>query len=411
LASKHTQNRGHMERTIHKFILCIVDGAADHSLQALGGKTALQAATHPCMDRLASRGLLGKVRTIHCGYPAGTDAALLSVFGYDGGPDWSRGALEAAGTKYDTSSNANVLRCNLVSLSPDGLLLSHNGFGISDQQGERLMDALLQDISLSHQFAKLNAKLLPGKNFRCLIATDDCWKGFPGPHDHLNESVPDAPAGWAELLRQAASVLQRCSTSLGLDKARAVNGLWPWGGGLSPQLPNFTDRFGAAGCCISAVPVVKGIARLAGLEIVEIAGATGRLDTDWHAKAAAALASPHPFTLLHLEAPDECSHEKKPRSKVRAIEMADSMLQTLVEGLDAMQTPYRIALMADHYTSAETGRHLADPPPFVLYDSTQASSQTYRSFTEADADATGVLVDGSVLLDRLITANSCQGFC
>lgn len=383
-----------------KHILFIVDGAADQQLAALQGRTALEAAKHPAMDALAAGGTLGMARTIPDGYPAGTDGAFLTLFGYTGGPQWSRGALEAAGLGLDTAGSANVLRCNLVSLSGGGLLLSHNGFDIQDKPAEELLDALLGDAELSGCLRALGARLLPGRGFRNLVAAKDPWPGFWPPHDHLGEPVPDAPPAWSAFLSRATALLQERSATLRLD--RPVNALWTWGGGPAPALPRVEEHFGVSGDCVSAVPVVHGIARLAGLDVIDVPGATGRLDTDWRAKVNAALASPNPFTLLHLEAPDECAHEKDPEGKVRAIEIADAMLGALLAGLEAQRAPHRVLLMADHVTSTETGKHLADPVPFLLYDSVTRQSGNGRRFTEADAAASGHALDAAVLLPALL---------
>ena len=383
-----------------KYILFVVDGAADKPLPSLQGKTPLEAARCPAMDVVASAGALGLAGTIPNGFPAGTDGAFLTLFGYAGGPLWSRGSLEAAGLGVDTSGYANVLRCNLVSISDDGMLLSHNGFDIQDQPAAELLDALLGDAELGGCLQALGARLLPGRGFRHLIAAEHRWPGFWPPHDHLGEPAPASPDVWTTLLNRAAHVLRERSAALGLE--RPVTALWPWSGGPAPKLPRVEDRFGLSGDCVSAVPVVHGVARLAGLDVIGVPGATGRLDTDWRSKVAAALASPHPFTLLHLEAPDECAHEQDTEGKVRAIEMADAMLGDLLAGLQARQQPHRVLLISDHFTSTETGKHLPDPVPFVLYDSEKGQSGNGRRFTEAHAAAAGHLVDGGSLLGLLM---------
>jgi 2,3-bisphosphoglycerate-independent phosphoglycerate mutase len=389
-----------MDINAEKYVLYVIDGAADRPLEALHGKTALEAARHPAMDRLAAEGALDLARTIRKGFPSGTDTALLALFGYRGGPGWSRGALEAAGLNLDTAGYANILRCNLVSLSQDSKLLSHNGFDIGDQICAELTETLREDSAFVSLLRELDAVLLPGKGFRCLIATNDAWQGFPGPHDHLNEPMPEAPPVWGALLRRAEALLQDASSSVHLE--RTVNGIWPWGGGPAPVLRQFAGRFGLAGDCVCAVPVVKGIARLAGLDVVDLPGATGRLDTNWGAKAKAAAESVRPFTLLHLEAPDECSHEKDPFGKVKSIEMADRMLAALIKDLEIQYKRYRLLVMADHCTSAESGRHLPDPVPYILYDSVMCKHTAARRFTEPEAKFADVVTDAGHLLDMLL---------
>ena len=389
-----------MSKKHRKHILFIIDGASDQPLTTLQGKTPLQAAHHPTMDHLAATGKLGLSQTIPTGFAPGTDGAFLTLFGYAGGALWSRGALEAAGLGLDVSGYANVLRCNLVGLSPEGTLLSHNGFDVADDHAEALVAALLQDDAFQQCLQSLGARLLPGRGFRQLIGTENSWPGLWAPHDHLGEPPPAAPTAWRQLLERATQVMQDCCRELGVG--RPVNGIWPWGGGPCPALPQLTQRFGVDGCCVSAVPVVHGIARMAGLNVLDIPGATGRLDTAWQAKVRAALGCPEPFVLLHLEAPDECAHEKDAPGKVQAIELADAMLEALLAGLQASNTPHRLLVMADHGTSTQTGKHLTDPVPYVLYNSADGNVGAPMRFTEADAAQTGQTAAGHCLLGLLM---------
>jgi len=380
-----------------KFCIVIGDGMADHPVPQLGGRTPLQAARIPVMDELAAYGVSGLARTVPEGVPAGSDTAILSICGYDPRRYYTgRAPLEAAGAGVTLEEGDIAYRCNMVTLT-DGQthyeekrLLSHNGGSIDGESSERLMRDLLADADFAARAVSCGVKIYPTASFRHIAVQRGAaladFSAAP-PHDHLGEAIgPLLPsggpaAGLRELMFPAHKFLDGHPIN---EERRAAgklpaNGIWFWAEGTAAALPSFPRAFGKSGFVVSAVPLVWGIGALAGLDIVKVPGATGELDTDFEGKTDAVLrglAGGYDFALLHVEAPDECTHTGDLPGKIQAIEWLDSrVLARLKAGLENAGEPFRLLVLSDHLTLTETRGHSGDPVPFILYDSQRAGKK------------------------------------
>lgn len=385
-----------------KYILLIMDGAADEQLEQLGGKTPLSYEAPEELAIVARQGRCGLVQTIPQGCQAGTDAALLTVFGADA-RNVSRGYLEACGSGLKLDPAEEVVRCNLVCIE-EGKLTSYCGGGLTDEEARTLYADLVADQEFLRYMEKLGIRLLPHQGgFRGLIAARGKVPQCIPPHEHLGEAYYEhLPYEWAQMLIYAAQFLDAHEVNSGRRSRGlpAANMLWPWGGGGRPKVQNFSQRYGKKGCCITAVSVVEGVARLAGLEMLKVPGATGDLNTDWQAKGRAAIAALEggmDFAMVHLEAPDECAHMKNIPGKVRAVRMAGQLTKML---LDSMQKGDRLLLLSDHYTSSRTGGHLSWPTTFGLYEAGKPLGPA-GVFDEKTCAASGWMIPGKELLPLL----------
>ncbi len=385
-----------------KVVLLVGDGMADAPLEALGGQTPLEAARTPHMDALAREGTLGVASTIPEGYPAGSDVANLSVFGYDPRLCYTgRAPLEAAAMGVELGPEDVAYRLNLVSL-----LVGTGQVFMDDFSAGHITTSEAAEIvaSLSGKLGDERFEFYPGVSYRHLLV----WRGgreearTTPPHDILGQPVTDylpQGDGAAELLHliTGSQILlkdhpvNRARREAGRKEA---NSIWLWGQGRAPQMPSYRERFGLGGAVVSAVDLLKGIARLAGLEPLEVPGATGYLDTDYAGKVAAALgALEHDdFVGVHVEAPDEAGHEGSVAHKVQAIEDFDAQVVGPVRAaLDARGAPYALLVMPDHPTPIALRTHTADPVPFALLGGPHRGVPG-AGFTEAAARATGVRV-------------------
>jgi 2,3-bisphosphoglycerate-independent phosphoglycerate mutase len=392
-------------------IILIGDGMGDYPIPELGGKTPLEAAATPNMDNLARRGELGLARTIPLGMEPGSDIANLSIMGYD--PTryhTGRAPLEAAALGVTLSPNEVAFRCNLVTLraEPDGIFMEDYAAGhITSEEAKELIQALEAELGANGRH------FYPGVSYRHLLVWDQgdaAWKTYP-PHDLTGQEVgrlfqnegPDAPL-WG-LIRASWRVLQTHDLNMRrrVEGKKPATSIWLWGQGRQPQLPTLSERFGLTGAVISAVDLIRGIGLYAGLTPIKVPGATGYLDTNYEGKVAAALEAlkDKDFVFIHVEAPDEAGHKGELKLKIQAIEDFDRrVVGPLMEGLKLGD--HRVLVMCDHLTPISVKTHTPEPVPFVLYDSRHPDN-TNRSYTEADAEASGLLLEqGSDLLLRLL---------
>lgn len=405
-----------------KYILVIGDGMADNPVPALGNKTPLQYAHIPHLDALAARGELGSVTNCPKGLPPGSDTAILSIFGCDPRVCYTgRAPLEAAATGIALEPGDAAYRCNMVSYEDADLpmaerrILSHNAGSIEGDVSDALIGALFADDTFAALAQKAGMRVYPGSSFRHIAvqhAADLNGIRLTPPHDHLGEVVgPLLPAGCAnaavltELMECAHAFLDHHP----LNEARRAagklpaNGIWFWAQGTAVALPSFPDAYGTGGGVISAVPLCHGIARLTGLEPITVPGATGELETNYEGKAAAALETldRYDFAAVHVEAPDECTHNGDTPGKLQAIEWLDSrMLAPLLDGLAARGWDFRILILSDHKTLTSTRGHDGEPVPYLLYDSRRDQGRGL-TYCEADGETGPYLPDGSVLMARL----------
>jgi 2,3-bisphosphoglycerate-independent phosphoglycerate mutase len=400
-----------------KYVVILGDGMADYPIKELGGATPLQCAKKPTLDSLAKQGSLGLVKTVPEGMSPGSDTANLSVMGYDPHRYYSgRSPFEAASMGVDLKETDITFRCNLVTLSAeasyeDKVMLDHSAGEITSREGAELIRGI------DERWGQKNIVFYPGISYRHLMVWHEGpyrWSLTP-PHDILGKKVGAyMPAGEKSeiislMMQESTSFLEnhpvnqrRAERGLGL-----ANSLWIWGEGKKPLLPSFSHKYGLKGSVISAVDLIKGIGICAGLEIIEVPGATGNLDTNFQGKAEyalKALRSGQDFVYIHLEAPDECSHRNELENKIKSIELIDEqVIKVVKEGLDLQGEDYRLMILPDHYTPVSLRTHTDDPVPFLIYDSHQLEENPHQAFDEKHAQEAGIyLSEGYRLMDHFL---------
>ncbi len=407
-----------------KYVIVIGDGMADNPVAALGGKTPLEYADIPLMDALAKAGCSGSVRNVPVGVAPGSDTAILSIMGFDPRRFYTgRAPLEAAGVGVLPGRDDTAYRCNMVALEDGDMpyeqkkILSHSGGSIEGHESIELANALLADARFAALAKEHGLELHPSPSFRHIAVQKNArYTGNPltPPHDHLGEVIgPLLPAGSgvAEGLRAMMALSNEILDNHPINVQRRAagklpaNGIWFWAEGAGLDLPGFTEKYGKTGAAISAVPLVKGIAALAGLGSIDVAGATGELDTNYEGKAEAALAALAgglDFVVLHVEAPDECTHNGDTQGKLQAIEWLDSRtIAPLKAGLDAAGEDYRLLILSDHKTLTSSRRHDADPVPFILFDSRKTQNTAVNAYTEAECAKGPLMEDGYRMIETL----------
>ncbi len=396
-----------------KYVIVLADGMADLPIDELGGKTPLEYAKSPCMDALACGGSMGMVKTVPSSMKPGSDVANLSVIGYNPMECYSgRSPLEALSVGVDMKESDIVFRCNLVTLSEEEpyeckTILDHSSGEISTEDADILMDAV-RDAFQNETF-----KFYTGTSYRHITIWD---KGeileLEPPHDHLGQVIgqylPENPL-FRDMMKKSFDVLNNHPLNLkrAAEGKNKANSMWFWGAGTKPSLQNFTEKTGLKGTMISAVDLLKGIAVGAGMEVANVEGATGSLDTNYLGKAQAAidalLKDNQDLVYIHVEAPDEMGHQGNLGHKIQSIEEIDkNVLSVLKKALDDAGEEYRILVLPDHPTPICIRTHTSDPVPYVFYDSTKVENQN-TVFSEKTAEATGVYEpDGYRLMDLLI---------
>ena len=405
-----------------KYLLIIGDGMADNPVPELGNVTPLEKARIPAIDRMAARGLVGS--TVNCPppLPAGSETAILSILGCDPRRYFTgRSPMEAAAAGITLRPGDAAFRCNLVALEDVGgplekkCIVSHSAGSIDGPAALEAVDALLGDPRFVQALAGARMELHPFPAFRQLAVqheSDLAGVRFAPPHDHLGEPCgPLLPAGsrraeaFTDLMALAHRILDRHPAS---EKRRAAgklpaNGIWFWAEGTAIALPSFREQYGHDGAVVSAVPLCHGIGLLRGLEMVEVPGATGELDTNFAGKLEAAWDKlrQYDFVCLHLEAPDECTHNGDLPGKLQAIQWLDSRLVApLLARLEAAGLDHRVLLLSDHKTLTATRGHNGDPVPFLLYDSRRDTGRG-GVYDEPSGQAGPFVENGHTLLDLL----------
>lgn len=402
LYTKHTE-RGLL---LMKYVVVLYDGMADYPVPALGGKTPMMVAKKPNLDYLAQRAEVGLVRTVAPGLKPGSDVANMSVLGFDPMKYYTgRSPLEAASMGIDMAPSDVSLRCNLVTLSEDDkpyeekTIEDYCADDISTEEAAELIKAVQE------KFGNDTFHFYPGVSYRhCLI-----WKNgttdlgtMTAPHDitgkviteHLSTSENAKPL--IQMMKDSYELLKSHPINLA-RKARGkrpANSIWLWGEGTRPAMGSFEQIHGITGGMVSAVDLLKGIASCAGMEVAEVPGATGYIDTNFEGKANAALdiLTRRDFVYIHFEATDECGHRNEPENKVKAIEMIDSrVLPILFEGLKKYDD-YKIMVLPDHPTPIVTRTHASDPVPYLIYHK-NGEVEGVDTINEETAKATGNFID------------------
>jgi 2,3-bisphosphoglycerate-independent phosphoglycerate mutase len=381
-----------------KYVIIIPDGAADEPLEQFEGRTPLEAAQTPNMDRISVEGRQGLVKTVPEGLEPGSDVAQMSLLGYDPLHYYSgRAPIEAAAKNIRLGMDDWVFRCNLVTIA-DGMMADHSAGHISTEEGSSLIRELAGNIK-DERIA-----LHTGVSYRHLMVfkgVDFDVRTYP-PHDHLGKPVEKLlPRGkGSDLLIQLMNQSQQLFAGHDINKVRQdlgenqVSSIWLWGQGKQARLDSFRKRYGLKGAAITAVDLVRGLAKLVGFDLIDVPGATGFLDTNYQGKAQAAIEALEKYDLVfvHIEAPDEAGHEGNADAKKLAIERVDQHIVGPV--LDALRRyeNWRILLLPDHPTPVKTGAHSAAAVPFAMAG-TGVTGILHAGFGETNATQAGLRIE------------------
>lgn len=399
-----------------KYIVLLGDGMADLPIESLGNKTPLEAARTPNMDALCRKGILGMVKTVPDGMHPGSDTANLCVFGYNPGEAYSgRAPLEALSMDIVLGDNDAAFRCNVVN--------AHNNIMESFTAGH--IDSLFSKIiieELNKSFTEKDIEFHAGVSYRNIMV----WRNYPfaeitgttPPHDIQDKTTtPYLPSGEGSdtlkaLMKKSRDIIARSGEVQAARKQYRGDpeSIWLWGGGRRPSMETLQTRFGLSGYTISAVDLIHGIGRAAGLSPLHVDGATGYIDTNYEGKAQALLKGLQTadYIYLHVESPDESGHEGNLAHKMQAIEDFDAkIVGPVLEGL-SMYKDYAVLVMPDHPTPLSLKTHTSDPVPFCMYRSAGWEDPAYNSYhgpfyNEKDARATGLYIkEGYRLIELMI---------
>ena len=394
-----------------KYIVILGDGMADYPQKALNGKTPLEVANKPTIDALAKKGMVGLCKTIPEGMKPGSDVANLSVLGYNPHACYTgRSPLEAASIGIALKDTDVTARANLVTLSnEDGYqnkrMIDYSAGEISTAEAKQLIEYLAEHLNNDKY------KFYAGISYRhCLVIDNGVIAGdLTPPHDitgkPIKDYLPTSSQGKEYLALMEKSYQLLKDHPINIERVKQgknpANSLWFWGEGTKPQLENFEQRYGVKGGMISAVDLLKGIAKLTGLRGIEVEGATGNYDTNFTGKANACLDglnSGLDYVYIHMEAPDECGHHGDIEHKVWSIEQIDKqVVKPIVEQLESKGEHFRMLICPDHPTPLCLMTHVSDPIPFIIYDN-KLSQSGALSYTEKDAKSTGVFLSSGVEL-------------
>jgi 2,3-bisphosphoglycerate-independent phosphoglycerate mutase len=394
-----------------KYVILIGDGMADYPIPERGNRTALQLASTPNLDSIAAAGTCGLVQTIPEGMTAGSDIATLSILGYDPAHyHTGRGPLEAMALRIPLEACDIAFRCNLITES-NGILEDFSGGHVTTEAARGLIAALnaaLRDTWLDEGWeftfyagvSYRNIFVLKSRSHDLKFQQEKEIGGAP-PHDIVGERIqtylPEEVI-LREIMLASRDVLDahEINAQRSARHEKKANMVWLWSGGEKPQMPLFSELYGVVqhGSVISGVDLIKGIGRCAGLNVIDVPGATGYLDTNYNGKAEYALRSlaDNDFVLVHVEAPDEAGHLGDIDLKVNAIEEFDELVVgTVLSGLNGKfanpEEGYRILVMPDHFTPVSVGTHTREPVPFAIYDSlvSQERAEKVGGFDEQSA--------------------------
>ncbi len=398
-----------------KYVVILGDGMADYPIPELNNKTPLMVANKPYMDDLARRGEVGLFKTVPVGMKAGSDVANLSVLGYNPKDGYTgRSPLEAASIGIELKETDVTARANLVTLSDeqsyaDKTMIDYSAGEISTKEAKILIDYLAQNLN------DQKYKLYAGISYRhCLVIDNGAVSEMlTPPHDITGKPIKDyLPKGeigkhYLELMEKSARLLKDHPVNIDRIKQgkRPASSLWFWGEGTKPNLQNYKEKYGVKGGMISAVDLLKGVGKLAGMRVIEVDGATGNYDTNFKGKANAclnALKDGLDFVYIHMEAPDECGHHGDLARKIYSIEQIDGVVKTVAEGLKEAGEEFALLIAPDHPTPISTMTHCAEPVPYILYKSNKDLSNGAKAYDEQQAKSTGKYEpDGYKLINRL----------
>lgn len=374
-----------------KHIIILGDGMADLPIERLGGKTPLQYAKKPTMDFLAKHGRTGRLITVPEGFPPGSEVANTAILGYDLNRVYEgRGPLEAASIGYDMAHDDFAIRCNIITLQ-DGKIITHNGGNLQTEDARVLIEYLNEHLAkpINEREGCERVKFICGIQYRHLLIIKGGNKNIicAPPHDHPNEEwrpllvKPEIPEAKEtadlinEMILQSQELLARHPYNIEKAKhgERQANSIWPWSGGYRPSMRTLMEQYPQikSGTVISAVDLIQGIGRYAGLNIKKVPGATGLADTNYEGKAQAAieaLKNGDDFVFVHVEASDEAGHDGDLDLKLKTIEYLDQrLIAPIVNEVNTWDEPVCIAVLPDHLTPVEQRIHVGQPVPFLIW--------------------------------------------
>ena len=395
-----------------KYIVLVGDGMADWSIPSIGNKTPLQVAKTPHLDSVCAAGNLLRAKTVADGMSPGSDVALLTIMGYNPHQYYTgRAPLEAASMGLKVSPTATIFRCNTVTVE-NGNMKDYAADHITTPESTALIQSLNQ-VNL-----RKDVQFFPGISYRHLMVIEGDFKGLEctPPHDILDKPAePHLPKGTRQnvirdIMEESIPLFANHPINLGRikDKHFPASQIWLWGQGKMPTLPNFCEKNKVnGGTVVSAVDLVKGIGKLAKLDVPEVPGATGYLDTNYAGKIEAGLKGllKNDFVLIHVEAPDECGHQGRPDLKIQAIEAFDKNIIGPILKYIQTQPGCRLMVLPDHPTPCAIRTHVAEPIPVVVaqYPAKSAGLNQGLRFTEENANQADTLIEsGHELMDYFI---------
>ena len=373
-----------------KHIIILGDGMADHQVASLGNKTLLQYARPEYMNRLAREGRTGRLVTVPEGFPPGSEVANTAILGYDLNKVYEgRGPLEAASIGYEMADDDMAIRCNIITLE-DGKIITHNGGNLETQDADVLIKYLNETLakSVNEREGCERVKFITGIQYRHLLVIKGGNKHIvcAPPHDHPNEpwrpllvkaEIPEAQET-ADLINELILKSQELLAKHPYNIAKAAKGerqansIWPWSGGYRPSMETLMQQYPQikSGAVISAVDLIQGIGKYAGLRIIKVPGATGLANTNYEGKAQAAIDAlkKDDFVFVHVEATDEAGHDGDIDLKLKAIDYLDKrLIKPILEAIEQMDEPVCVAILPDHPTPVELRIHVKEPVPFIIW--------------------------------------------
>lgn len=400
-----------------KYVIFLGDGMADYPCDALAGKTPLDVAKKPNMDALCAHGKIGLVKTVDNALPPGSDVANLSVMGYDPMKYYTgRSPLEALSIGVALSDRDVTFRANLVTLSDDAAyedktMVDYSSGEITTEEAHELIHYIKEHIKIPR------ISFYGGTSYRHLMVWDGGSKDITltPPHDISDRKITaylpkgDGDNVILEIMKQSYQLLMhhpinRARIARGLNPA---NSLWIWGEGTKPQLSLFSEKYGVSGTMISAVDLLKGIGVGAGMDVLEVAGATGTVETNFDGKAQAAIdafKNGTELVYIHMEAPDECGHHGDLEGKIKSIELIDEkVVGPVTEYLKSTGEDFKVLITPDHPTPISLKTHVHDAIPFVIYDS-RSSQGSGVCYNEENAKNAGLYIEpGYQLMEQFLS--------
>ena len=398
-----------------KYVVILGDGMADYPLSELNGKTPLDVAQKLFIDELCKVSNIGLIKTVPDGMKPGSDVANLSVLGYNPKEVYTgRSPLEAGSIGIDLLDTDIATRANLVTVSEepnyaDKTMIDYSAGEISTEEAKVLIDYLAEKLNDDKY------KLYSGISYRhCFVTANGKLAGdLTPPHDITGKPVkghlPTSEVGkvYLDFMERSYELLKDHPINIKRvkDGKNPANSLWFWGEGTKPKLQNFEEKFGVKGGIISAVDLLKGIAKLSGMQSIEVEGATGNYDTNFIGKAKAcveALKNGLDYVYIHMEAPDECGHHGDLERKIYSIEQIDKVVKYVYAELTLSGEDFKILICPDHPTPIKLMTHVSDPVPFLLYSSKE-KVQGVDKYNETNAKNSGVIFTGEELMQKLLS--------